>query len=278
MNLNRNQNKYQVKSKKTPYKPVKNPIGVKLSKRVSTFKVEFNPLDYPNQLIRKANHFYSFSTPEPTGSIDEVLSSFDGAAKRRARELIDFLIWGQITYSVKGRKKSLIQRYNYSIRISQYYLAKKLNCTREWINELVGRLVKLGFLAKYRTHYKDKNLKGVCFYKVSLFFFKKSNIYLLSKMFPALKILLVRHGFGKKFTLIELYKELLYKLFNIKLDKIQKEDDLDKNIVNNFISSENKEKLLNSTVSLSKIMSLKYRGNYEYSKNTGVKHANSLKM
>jgi DNA-binding Lrp family transcriptional regulator len=94
-------------------------------------------------------------------------------------QVLDLLIW----FHLKGDKRYLdsVNQYNKGVYPSQSFIAKRVGVTREWVNKLLKRLERMGYISSY---YRNFNTK---LYKVSFWFFLQDNLKFLSGIFPALR-------------------------------------------------------------------------------------------
>lgn len=97
------------------------------------------------------------------------------------------------------------EQYDKGIYVSQSYIASKIGVTREWVNQLLKRLERVGFISSY---YRNFNTK---LYKVSFWFFLQENIKMLSRIFPALRKVWLASYKHLSFTLIKPFLVYIYK-------------------------------------------------------------------
>jgi DNA-binding Lrp family transcriptional regulator len=151
-------------------------------------------------LCQDKNKKYILESPTPmyeiiSNSNLHIKQYYTHGKKQKERQVLDLLLWfhlnGKRIYADPG------EQYNKGIYVSQEYLAKKLGVTREWINKLLKRLEKVGFISSY---YRNFNTK---LYKVSFWFFLQDNLKFLSQIFPALRKAWLASYKHLSFTLIK---------------------------------------------------------------------------
>ena len=166
----------------------------KACKKQSQVKYKKNSQKEKNRLYLTQD--YIAPIPEITSNIPYgVIEYYSDLKHDLERQVLDYLFERHLFW--KGKFKDARKRYFFALRFSQSYLAKRFNVTREWINKLLGRLERCGFIATYRNGFNVTK-----FYRASLWFFQIENCRKVMDVFPTLKKIWLVGYQQRSFTLL----------------------------------------------------------------------------